>query len=62
MAEDPRLALDRLGEQAYRYRSSGRTEAGMWGIIKKIKVFGCLEKERLGEARSVLAPFRRRAA
>jgi hypothetical protein len=34
----------------------------MWGIIKKIKVFGCLEKERLEEARFVLAPFRRRVA
>jgi hypothetical protein len=49
-------------EQAYRESGSGKTEAGMWGIIKKIKVFSYLEKERLGEARSVLAPYRRRVA
>jgi hypothetical protein len=28
----------------------------MWGIIKKIKMFSRLEKGRLEEARSVLAP------
>ena len=33
----------------------GKTEAGMWGIIKKIKVLNRLEKGRLGRR----APFLR---
>ena len=56
MADELRLALVGLGEQAYGARSPGKTEAGMWGIIKKIKMFNRLEEGGLGEARESGAP------
>jgi hypothetical protein len=39
MADELRAALVGLGEKACRGRVSGKTEAGMWGIIKKIRMF-----------------------